>query len=77
MGAEFRRGDSDIARRLLLEDDGWKYVELTRSDHVNPARQWSMLRRLADHLGVEVVPDRPHPAWTGQFATTSTGCRRG
>ncbi|WP_406829957.1 hypothetical protein ABEG17_13255 [Pedococcus sp. KACC 23699] len=67
----FARGDKDISRRLLLQDDGWKYVELTRSDHTNPARRWALLQRLATHLGVEVVADRPHPAWTGRFATTS------
>ena len=43
----FRRGDDDISRRLLVEDDGWKYVELTRSDHTNPARRRALLRRLA------------------------------
>ncbi|KRE55082.1 hypothetical protein [Phycicoccus sp. Soil748] len=68
----FRRGDDDISRRLLVEDDGWKYVELTRSDHTNPARRHALLRRLAAYLGVEVVADRPHPAWTGRFDTTST-----
>ena len=68
----FRRGDDDISRRLLVEDDGWKYVELTRSDHVNPARRRALLLRLAAYLGVEVVAERPHPVWTGRFATTST-----
>ena len=67
----FRRGDDDISRRLLVEDDGWKYVELTRSDHVNPARRRALLHRLAAYLGVEVVAERPDPAWTGRFATTS------
>jgi hypothetical protein len=67
----FERRDVDMSRRLLLEDDGWKYVELTRSDHTNPARRWAMLHRLAVHLGVDVVSDRPHPAWTGRSTTTS------
>jgi hypothetical protein len=68
----FRRGDDDISRRLLVEDDGWKYVELTKRDYYNPARRMGLLRRLGHHLGVEVVADRPDPAWSGRFATTST-----
>ncbi len=70
----FARGDDDISRRLLLEDDGWKYVELTRSDHANPARRWAMLQRLGGLLDVDVVADRPHPVWTGRSATTSMRC---
>ena len=68
----FERGDDDIARRLLVEDDDWKYVELTKLDVFNPARRMGMLRRLARYLDVEKVADRPHPAWKGRFATTST-----
>jgi hypothetical protein len=68
----FRRGDDDIARRLLVEDDDWKYVELTKLDVFNPARRMAMLRRLARYLDVERVEERPHPAWKGRFGTTST-----
>ncbi|MEO6412385.1 MAG: hypothetical protein ABIO48_07325 [Pedococcus sp.] len=68
----FERGDDDIARRLLVEDDDWKYVELTKLDVFNPARRMGMLRRLARYLDVEGVADRPYPAWTGRFGTTST-----
>ena len=68
----FDRGDDDISRRLLVEDDDWKYVELTKRDYFNPARRVAMVRRLARHLGVEVVADRPPKAWNGRFATTST-----
>lgn len=46
----FRRGDDDISRRLLLEDDGWKYVEMTKRDYYNAARQAGLLARLAAHL---------------------------
>ena len=70
----FERGDDDIARRLLVEDDDWKYVELTKRDVFNPARRMAMLRRLARYLDVEGVADRPHPAWTGRFATPSCRC---
>ena len=73
----YRRGDDDIARRLLAEDDGWKYVEMTKSDHANPARRQGLVRRLARHLDIEVVADRPTPAWQGRFATRSARCCRG
>lgn len=46
----FRRGDDDISRRLLLEDDGWKYVEMTKRDYYNAARRAGLLARLAAHL---------------------------
>ena len=68
----FERGDDDIARRLLVEDDDWKYVELTKLDVFSPARRMGMLRRLARYLDVEGVADRPYPAWKGRFGTTST-----
>lgn len=67
----FERGDDDIARRLLVEDDDWKYVELTKLDVFNPARRMAMLCRLGRYLDVEKVADRPHPAWQGRFGTTS------
>jgi hypothetical protein len=70
----FERGDDDISRRLLVEDDDWKYVELTKRDYFNPARRMGLLRRLARYLDIEVVENRPHPEWTGRFATRSTGC---
>lgn len=70
----YERGDDDIARRLLAEDDGWKYVEITRSDFFHPARRHGLLQRLARYLGVEVVADRPQPAWQGRFATRSGRC---
>lgn len=70
----YKRGDDDIARRLLAEDDGWKYAEITRSDVFHPARRHGLLQRLARYLGVEVVADRPAPAWQGRFATRSGGC---
>lgn len=46
----FRRGDDDISRRLLLEDDGWKYVEMTKLDHYHPARRAALVARLAAYL---------------------------
>ena len=46
----FRRGDDDISRRLLLEDDGWKYVEMTKRDYYNPGRQAGLVARLAAYL---------------------------
>jgi hypothetical protein len=46
----FRRGDDDISRRLLLEDDGWKYVEMTQRDYYNPARQAALVGRLTAYL---------------------------
>ena len=67
----FRRGDDDISRRLLAEDDGWKYLELTRSDLSNPARLRGLVTRLARHLGIEEVADGPSPTWEGPFATPS------
>ncbi|HEV7171587.1 hypothetical protein [Pedococcus sp.] len=70
----YERGDDDIARRLLAEDDGWKYVEITRSDVFHPARRHGLVQRLARYLGVEVVADRPIPTWQGRFATTSGRC---
>ena len=72
----FQQGDEDISRRLLAEDDGWKYVEMTKSDLSNPARLQALVTRLAHHLGVERVADGPFPAWEGPFATpsASTAC---
>ena len=70
----FERGDDDIARRLLAEDDDWKYVEMTRNDYFNPARRMALLRRLGRYLGVEEVANRPHPVWSGRFATPSVRC---
>ncbi|WP_460936142.1 hypothetical protein [Phycicoccus ginsengisoli] len=73
----FRRGDDDISRRLLAEDDGWKYLEITKSDLSNPARRQALVARLAHLLGVEGVADGPSPAWEGPFATPSASavCR--
>jgi len=51
--ASFERGDEDISRRLLVEDEDWKYVEITARDHFNPARRRGLLLRLARYLGVE------------------------
>jgi hypothetical protein len=45
-----RRGDDDISRRLLVEDDGWKYVEMTKYDYYNPARRAGLVARLAAYL---------------------------
>ena len=76
----FERGDDDISRRLLVEDEGWKYVEVTKRDHFNPARRRGLLLRLARSLGVAIegVADRPSPAWEGRLATPSTqDCRPG
>ena len=70
----FERGDDDIARRLLAEDDDWKYVELTKNDYFNPARRLALVHRLGRYLGVEKVANHPHPAWTGRFATPSAPC---
>ncbi len=81
----FTRGDDDLSRRLLLEDDGWKYVELTRTDHTNPARRWALLQRLGAHLDVEVVQtdltplgpgDVPPPRRAAEGARVSAGRRR-
>ena len=46
----FRRADDDISRRLLLEDDGWKYVEVTKRDHYHPARRAALAARLTAYL---------------------------
>jgi hypothetical protein len=59
----FERGDDDIARRLLAEDDDWKYLEMTKNDYFNPARRMALLRRLGHYLGVEVVANPPDPGW--------------
>jgi very-short-patch-repair endonuclease len=46
----FERGDDDISRRLLFEDDGWKYVEITKRDYVNPGRRHQLVSRLSRYL---------------------------
>lgn len=46
----FDRGDDDISRRLLAEDDGWKYVELTKRDYFHGGRRAQLLARLAAYL---------------------------
>lgn len=46
----FRRGDDDISRRLLLEDDGWKYVEMTKRDYYHPSRRAALVGRLTAYL---------------------------
>ena len=46
----FCRGDDDISRRLLLEDDGWKYVEMTKRDYYHPGRQAALVARLTAYL---------------------------
>jgi hypothetical protein len=75
--ASFERGDDDISRRLLVEDEDWKYVEITKRDYFNPARRRGLLLRLARYLGIERVADRPSPAWEGRSATPSTvSCSR-
>jgi hypothetical protein len=72
----FARGDDDISRRLLAEDDGWKYVEITKSDLFNPARLQGLVTRLGHHLGLDRVADGPSPTWEGPFATPSvTPCQ--
>lgn len=48
--ASFERGDDDISRRLLAEDDGWKYVELTKRDYFHRGRRAQLLARLAAYL---------------------------
>lgn len=48
--ASFERGDDDISRRLLAEDDGWKYVELTKRDFYHRRRRAQLLARLAAYL---------------------------
>jgi len=48
--ATFRRGDDDISRRLLAEDEHWKYIEMTKHDYFNPARRAALLARLAAYL---------------------------
>jgi hypothetical protein len=73
----FERGDDDITRRHLALDDGWTYLEITRSDHRSPARLHAMLERFARHLGIERVADRPSPDWEHPFPTPSVVCRGG
>jgi hypothetical protein len=46
----FQRFDDDISRRLLAQDDGWKYVEITKNDYFNPARRHQLLSRLRRYL---------------------------
>jgi hypothetical protein len=71
----FARGDEDIARRHLALDDGWTYLEVTKSDHRSLPRQVAMVRRFARHLGIEGVADRPSPDWEGRFPTPSARCQ--
>ncbi len=72
----FRRGDDDISRRLLVEDEDWKYLEFTRNDYFSTPRRRAMLLRCARYLGVERVADRPSPDWESRFPTPSTVCAR-
>lgn len=50
---DFERGDSDICRRLLIEDHDWKYLEITRHDVFRAGRRHLMLARLVHLLGVD------------------------
>jgi hypothetical protein len=70
----FERGDDDIARRHLAQDDGWTYLDITKADHRSPSRRSAMLHRFARHLGVERVANRPSPDWEGRFPTPPGGC---
>lgn len=47
----FEAGDSDISRRLLAQDNGWKYIEITKRDIYHDARRAQMLQRLHRYLG--------------------------
>lgn len=42
----------DNTRRLLAEDEGWRFIEIFAADVFNPARRHVMLNRFAVALGV-------------------------
>lgn len=44
--ADFESGDRDIARRLLVQDHGWRYVELTKRDVFERGRRETLVARL-------------------------------
>jgi hypothetical protein len=71
----FDRGDDDISRRLLAEDTGHKYIEVTKTDYVNPGRRHAMLTRFARFLGVDTLAFRPSQSIDGPFPSVSTVCR--
>ena len=47
---DFERGDADIGRRLLLQDQGYRFVEITKRDVFEAARRHTLVRRLARML---------------------------
>lgn len=53
---DFERGDDDISRRLLAEDEHWKYIEVTKKDCFNAGRRHQLLQRLGRYLGVQPLP---------------------
>jgi hypothetical protein len=44
--------ESDHARRLTLEDDGWRVLEIYRRDVFAPPRRQHLIARVARWLGV-------------------------
>jgi hypothetical protein len=46
----FERGDDDISRRLLAQDDGWTYVEITKRDYFTAGRRHQLVNRLSRYL---------------------------
>lgn len=47
---DFAHGDADISRRLLVQDHGWRYVEITKLDIFGEARRHQLVERLARWL---------------------------
>ena len=47
------RREADNGRRLLVEDDGWRYLELFAADILKPARLATALARLARLLDLD------------------------
>ena len=51
--AGLSRREADNGRRLLVEDDGWGYLELFAADIRQPARRATALTRLSRLLGID------------------------
>ena len=49
-----RQRSVDVARRSLAEDDGWQVVEIWAEDVYGRLRRRTLLRRLADKLGLDL-----------------------
>jgi hypothetical protein len=51
--AGLNQREADNGRRLLVEDDGWRYLELFAADIFKPTHRATALARLARLLGID------------------------